>query len=103
MSEASGSFQAPVMTMVRAVIVQMTIVSMNGSSSATIALGGRLLGAHRGVGDGCRAESRLVGERRALEADEQGPDRATDDTLAGEGSGEDLADGGRHRPRCCRG
>ena len=34
-SLASGSSHAPVMTMVRAVIVQMTMVSMNGSSSET--------------------------------------------------------------------
>ena len=58
--------------MTSAVIVQMTIVSMNGSSKDTDTFRDRLVGPDRGVGDRGGTDTGFVREDSALEADDQG-------------------------------
>src|SRR5699024_8503115 len=57
------------------------------------ALGDRAAGLDRRVGDRRRTDTGLIGEGRALEADDHDADDAAGDALRVERAGEDLADG----------
>jgi hypothetical protein len=89
----SPVWYTPVITMTSAVIMQMTTVSMNGSSRATkLSVTGRSVRTTP-VGDGRRADPRLVAEGRALEAHDEDADEPARDGVRAEGAGEDRCEG----------
>ena len=60
----------------KAVIVQMTTVSINGSSKTNEPFCNGLVGLYRRVGDRGRAEASFVGKYRPTKANDHDPDEA---------------------------